>query len=110
MSTDKVNYVELAVAKKPEDFKEALASDLNTRLASAIDAERTIVSEEMGGQGHIQTDEKKKGEKTASDPKAKNPGSEGHVQTDEKKKGSKTASDPKASGGGSKQVPDSLKK
>ncbi len=108
MSNDTTNYVELAQAKKPEDFKQAVVAELNTRLASAINDERGTVAEAMGGQGHIQQDEKKSGDKVAKDPKAKNPGAEGHVQTDEKKKGTKTATDPKAMGGGKKEVPDSM--
>lgn len=91
--------VNLAVDKKPEDFKTAVVAELNNRLQSAINDKReemtvAVFGEELVNK-HDKTEEKKSGNVApAADPKASAPGAMGHEQTDEKKTGKKKATPP----------------
>ena len=91
--------VNLAVDKKPEDFKTAVVAELNNRLQSAINDKReemtvAVFGEELVNK-HDKTEEKKSGNVApAAVPKASAPGAMGHEQTDEKKTGKKKATPP----------------
>ena len=91
--------VNLAVDKKPEDFKTAVVAELNNLLQSAINDKReemtvAVFGEELVNK-HDKTEEKKSGNVApAADPKASAPGAMGHEQTDEKKTGKKKATPP----------------
>lgn len=91
--------VNLAVDKKPEDFKTAVVAELNNRLQSAINDKREEMTVAVFGEElinkHDKTEEKKTGNVApAADPKASAPGAMGHEQTDEKKTGKKKATPP----------------
>lgn len=95
-------FVKMAQDQKPEDFKDAVVSELNTRLQTALNDKRDEMTADVFGEElvnkHDKTEEKKAGNvPPAKDPKATNPGAEGHEQTDEKKTGKKKATPPSAS-------------
>lgn len=108
------NMVKLAIDKKPEDFKEAIVSELNSRIQAIINDKREEISLAMFGEElinkHDKTEEKKTGNvPPASDPKAKAPGAMGHEQEDEKKTGDKKAKVPTVKEENDNKKPDFMK-
>ena len=91
-----VKLVDLAKNGQAEDFKTAIQTGLAERMRSNISDQREALGASVFGEnmGHIQTDEKKSGDKTATAPTASGGTDTGHQQTDEKKTGKKKATAP----------------